>query len=162
MFINNLILIKGDTYSQIKRLLQQWAELYANDISFEFYRLKDDSFAIKADDKLDNDRFNCLINYFDYPENDDYELDIKGYTTALNINGLCDVEDLRGKKLMIYLSEEDTEFDNVYAVTESNENYKIDFIGTITYVDSIMTYQCPDVDLTSLPEIIHFTNIEKP
>lgn len=149
---DNLIVIKGGSHSDIKKALQQWIELYSDDletdIKFEFYKTGQESHLIVADKRLNNEKFNFLVNYLRYPENIEYKISIEGYTTAKKEN--LYPEDILNKRLLIYISENDKEFDNVLVTTEDNETYKVDFGGKITRSFESKTFKIPDFDFESL------------
>jgi len=161
---DNLIVIKGGSHSDIKKALQQWIELYSDDletdIKFELYKTGQESHLIVADKRLNNEKFNFLVNYLRYPEDIEYKISIEGYTTAKKEK--LYPENIQNKRLLIYISESDKEFDNVFVTTEDNETYKVDFGGKITRIIESKTFKIPDIDFDSLsrPEKITFNKTE--
>jgi hypothetical protein len=140
--IDNLIIIKGGAYSDIKKALRQWIDLYSKDLqdglNFQFSKNRSGNHIIQADKRLDNERFYYLINYLKYPENIEYKIDIEGFTTGKDKNKL------KGRELLVYISPTDKEFDNVFVTTSENENFKIDFSGRITEGRERKTYLYPN------------------
>jgi hypothetical protein len=138
---DNLILIKGGSYNDIKKALRQWIDLYSKDLQdgliFQLYKNGSGNHIIQADERLDNERFYYLVNYLNYPEGIEYEIDIEGYTTGKDKNKL------KNKKLLVYISPTDKEFDNVFVTTSENENFKIDFGGRITEGRERKNYSYP-------------------
>lgn len=161
---DNLIVIKGGSHSDIKRALQQWIELYSNDletyIKFEFYKTGQENHLIVADKRLNNEKFNFLVNYLRYPEGIEYKINIEGYTTAKKEK--LYPENILNKRLIIYISDNDKEYDNVFVTTENNETYKVDFSGKITRLNESKTFKIPDIDFDSLsrPEKITLNKTE--
>jgi hypothetical protein len=161
---DNLIVIKGGSHSDIKKALQQWIELYSDDletdIKFELYKTGQENHLIVADKRLNNEKFNFLVNYLRYPEDVEYKISIEGYTTAKKEK--LYPENIQNKRLLIYMSESDKEFDNVFVTTEDNETYKVDFGGKITRIIESKTFKIPDIDFDSLsrPEKITFNKTE--
>jgi hypothetical protein len=154
MRIDNLIIIiiiKGGSYYNVKKTLQKWIQLYADDLkpntTFELYKSGYGNHIIKADDKLDNDHFFYLVNHLYSIENIDFKIDIEGFTTASKDKQFLN------KKLLVYM-DKDTKEDNVLVVTEDNETFKIDFGGKIKKVKRTKTYELPYINLLSTPEII--------
>ncbi len=152
MIIDNLIIIKGGAYNEVKKALCQWMNLYSNDlpkdIHFRLYKNGHDSHLLQADEQLDNERFYYLVNYLNYPEGIHYNVDIVGFTT-----GKID-DKFKNKKLLVYISPNEKDFDNVFVTTSENENFKIDFGGKITETSGNKIYRLPN-DLTfNNPEII--------
>lgn len=141
MKTDNLILIKGGSYNDIKKALRQWIDLYSKDLQdgliFQLYKNGSGNHIIQADERLDNERFYYLVNYLNYPEGIEYEIDIEGYTTGKDKNKL------KNKKLLVYISPTDKEFDNVFVTTSENENFKIDFGGRITEGRERKNYSYP-------------------
>lgn len=152
MTIDNLIIINGGAYSDIKKALQQWIDLYSDNLqknlTFELYKHGRGHHIIKADDNLDNERFFYLVNYLNYPKGIDYKIDIEGLTTG------TEQKELQNKKILVYIPTNDTEGDNVFVVTSDNETFKIDFGGKIVKVNGNKTYSVPDMSQLLNPEII--------
>jgi hypothetical protein len=151
VFQNNLILINGGAYTEIKKALKKWIDLYSNqienDLDFKLYKNGNGNHVIKVDDKLNNESFFYLVNYLKYPEGIDYKIDIEGYTTGEN--GL-----LKSKKILVFISPNDNEYDNVYVTTDENKNYKVDFGGRITLSDEKKLYKIPPKLNLNNPEIL--------
>jgi hypothetical protein len=148
----NIILIKGGSHSDVKKALQQWIDLYSESISeslrFELYKNGKGNHVIKADPKLDNERFYYLVNYINYPEGIKYNIDIEGFTKGE------DNSNLSGKKLLIYIPKNDSEYDNVYAVTEDNEHFKIDFGGKVKSISDTKVFSIFKIDNLENPQIL--------
>jgi hypothetical protein len=139
--IDNLILIKGGAYNDIKKALRQWVDLYSQDLqdglTFQLFKTVSSNYIIQADKRLDNKRFYFLINYLKYPEGIEYKIDVEGFTTGKDKNKLKD------KELLVYISPTDQEFDNVFVTTSENENFKVDFGGRITEGRERKAYSYP-------------------
>ena len=154
---NNSIIIKGGANSDIKKALQQWMNLYEKDLAADFrlelYKNGRGHHIIKADSRLDNDRFYYLVNYLYYPEGINYTIDIEGFTIATN------PELIKNKNLLVYISDTDKEVDNVYVVTEDNNTFKIDFGGKVKPADGNRQYHVPEIGELSNPEKIRFNKI---
>jgi len=156
MYIN-IIIIKGGAYNDIKKALQQWMQLYEkdllSDITLELYKNGRGHHIIKADKRIDNERFYYLVNYLYYPEGINYTIDIEGFTRAVN------PEIIRNKNLLVYIPDTDKDGDNVFAVTEYNDTFKIDFGGKVKPADGNRQYHVPEIGELSNPEIIRFNKI---
>ncbi|MFM7022298.1 MAG: hypothetical protein ACKOXB_04915 [Flavobacteriales bacterium] len=151
----NIVLIKGGSSSDIKKALQQWINLYAKHIplntQFELYK-NESNHLIKVRGTLSNDYFFYLVNYLAYPEEIQYHVEVAGYTTGDRKTKL------ENKSLLVYLSKNDTDFDNVLAVTPENKHYKIDFGGNITEEKESISYVKPEVNELGQPEILKCDN----
>jgi hypothetical protein len=141
MNIDNLIVIKGGAYTDIKKALRQWVDLYSRDLqdgwTFQLFKNGHGNHIIQADDRLDNERFYYLVNYLNFPEGINYKIDIQGFTKGKDNNQLKD------KDLLIYISQIDKEYDNVFVQTSDNENFKVDFGGNIMDGSEKKTYSYP-------------------
>ena len=130
MTTDNLIIINGGAYNDIKKALKQWIDHYSkdlqDDLTFQIFKNGRGNHIIQADKRLDNERFFYLINYLNYPENIEYKIDIEGYTKGKDKNELIN------KDLLVYISPTDNEYDNVFVTTSDNKNFKVDFGGKIT------------------------------
>lgn len=144
MTIDNFILIKGGTRIELEKALNQFLSNYSDkiqsDYSFQIHEQKDSHFVIHVDERLDNWTFYFLVNYLEYPENIDYEIEIEGFTTGK------EDKKLRGKRLLVFIAPHDTEYDNVFVTTNENKCYKVDFGGKITPVELIKYYREPLLD----------------
>ena len=142
MTIDNLIVIKGGVYNDIKKVLRQWIDLYSKDLqeglTFQLYKNGHSSHIIQADKRLDNERFYYLVNYLSYPEGIQYKINIEGFT-----KGKVD-DNLKNKNLLVYISPTDKDYDNVFVTTSENENFKIDFSGKITETSEKKIYKLPN------------------
>jgi len=151
MTIDNFITINGGNYDDIKKSLKDWIDLYSESLQagliFELYKSEENSYIIKVDNRLDNERFFYLVNYLKYPVDVEYELNIEGFTTGKDDNVL------KGKKLLVYLSPNDTDYDNVFVITNENKNYKVDFGGKITEVNETNTFKHPIDTVLKNPEV---------
>lgn len=150
----NLIFIKKASFNDIKKALNQWIKLYQenleNGMSFKILKDESENYIIDIDKRLNNENFYFLINYLKYPENINYNIDIKGYTKAKKNNKIG------GKELLVYMSSTDKDSDCVFVTTSDDENFKIDFGGKIIKQNSGRTFIQPKDYKTNLLETIVF------
>lgn len=151
MINNNLIIINGGAYNEIKKALRQWIDLYSeqiqSDLDFKIYKNGKGNHIIQADERLDNESFFYLVNYLKYPEGIEYNIDIEGYTTG-------EEKKLKSKRLLVYISPNDKDYDNVFVITNENENYKVEFGGKITETNENKLYRIPQDFSLDTPEIL--------
>lgn len=149
MTTDNLIIIKGGEYNDIKKALRQWIDLYSKELpdvlTFSIFKIGRGNHIIQADKSLNNERFFYLVNY---PEDIEYKIDIEGYTIGKDRNQLKD------KYLLVYISSTDKEYDNVFVATSENENFKIDFGGKITKTRENKIFNYPTDLILENPEAI--------
>jgi len=154
--IDNLIIIKGGSFDEVKNALNQWIFAYLEDLqdglTFEIYKNGDRNFIVKADHQLDNQFFFLLIEYLYRSEEIKDDIQIEGFTTGKNDDILKD------KLLSVYMpTDADCKDHDFVMVTSSDgKNYKIDLSGKITELNITRHYKQPD-DLTlQYPEIVTF------
>lgn len=148
--MENIIKIKGGSYTDVKRALRQWINLYSDNLDesliFELYKNGQGNHLIKADDRLDNEKFFFLVNYLKYPENIDYKINIEGYTTGK------DYKEFQNQNILVYIAHNDKDYDTVNVVTEGNRTYKVDFGGKIKEISDSISYSSLNVSDLSNPE----------
>lgn len=84
-----------------------------------------------------------LLNFLQYPESEKSDLVVKGYLRS------TDKSILGGKQILIYNDIDDIEGDNIYCVTETNENYKIVFDSKIFRVKDTMKFY--EINIPTVP-----------
>lgn len=158
MTTENLIIIKGGAYSDIKKALKQWIDNYSkdlqSDLTFQLFKNGRENHVIQADKSLDNERFFYLVNYLNYPEDIEYKIDIEGYTIGK------DKIQLKDKELLVYISPTDEEYDNVFVTTSENENFKVDFGGKITETKNKRLFKYHTDLILKYPETIKINRKE--
>ena len=141
----NTIYITGGTYALLIKTLEQWIERYSDvlnpDFIFQINPVTNNKHIIIADKRLDNELFFFLVNYIKFPENIEYNINLKAYATLES--------HFTGKQAMIYIDENNKEFDNVNAVTTNNEILKFDFGGKSKQINnSDVIFTLPDFQLS--------------
>jgi hypothetical protein len=158
-FQNNTVFIEGGSYTDIIKALRQWIDSYASqldpDFVFQIYKNGEDHYVIRADERLDNTLFYFLVNYIGYPKGIDYKVAVEGLTTGKDRNAL------KGKELLVFLSEFDTEYDNVMIVTEENNCYKMDFDGKLSESTVTRVYQKPSFFASVIVHALKVKGVKK-
>lgn len=156
----NTLIVKGGTFSDVKKALRQWIDSYTpqlkEDFVFEIYKNGPGNHVIYADERLDNTLFYFLVNYISYPECIDYKVIVEGFTVGTEMNAL------NGKQLLVFLSEFDKEYDNVMIVTEDNRCYKMDFGGRLSESNEVRIYRKRTSTLDSMPHLLKVKESKKP
>ena len=149
---SNYIKVIGTTLSNLKKALSDWIELYSkdlpNDFNIKLYEFNMNSF-ILIPNSLSDYQFFFLVNYLEYPINLKYEVDVKGYINTSNVHNSID-----NQELLVYISKNDKEYDNVYAVTHENITFKIDFGSNITKVKNELLYHKDEIGDLKNPIIL--------
>lgn len=134
--------------------MNDWIELYSNDLeakaTFQLFNTEEGQYIIEVDKGLDNDRFFYLVNYMKYPINIEYQIEVIGYTKGDKKSKL------KNKALQVYISDSETNSDNVYVTTHENENYKIDFGGKTTLVHNNLKFEKKPI--SKLTKSVTFNN----
>ncbi len=150
--MNNILFIDGGSHADVKKALRQWIDTYSSELEpnsvFKIYKNGNGQHVIQADEDLDNDLFFFLVNYMQYPVGIYYKATVKGYTSGTERNVLKD------KQVLVFIPETDTEYDNVYIVTEANESYKVEFSKKIIASSEIRLYEREIFRPIGKPEIL--------
>lgn len=137
--MSNSIIIRGGTFSQVKKALKQWLDLnsqqISSDFSLELKHVDRSVFVVEAPQDMDNEFFYYLVNYLKYPEDIFYKADIVGYTVGKDSNRLL------GKKLMVFVAQNDDEYDNVSFTDEDGKAYFWSFGKRIKEVELQRAYE---------------------
>ncbi len=136
----NFIIVENINERELESILMDLANLYA-DTEFvngiQFYRKKGkyDSFLILFSNQPDFERFNYFVNYIKYPaEYDKFSPFLRGFYKTSDIKQKSEFN--AGEWIMVYVSKNDKEYDNVNLVNDKNENYLYDFGGKIKKLKS--------------------------
>ena len=135
----NYIIVKGLQEPEAVYILSDFANQY-RDIeavkNIKLYKKTDDtqSYLILFSEQPDFDIFSFLVNYINYPAKvkvtDPF---VRGYFKTRSI--LSGRDKITGNRVMVYLSKDDTEHDNVFFTDESGANFINDFGGGIKRVN---------------------------
>lgn len=100
-----------------------------------------DTFLMSFPNSTDYALFCYWVNYFVYSNKDKkYNSNVTGwYEVAAEAKGLW--EPFAKQKLMFYVPESDTEYDNVYFTTETNVCYKQKFTGKASLIQQNTVYK---------------------
>lgn len=115
---NKYIYIIGPEEKKLKEAVQSLANLYT-DTEFtkgiSIFKSNKNEFVINFRNNPDFERFRYFVNYLHYPEVESYEAKVFGYWTISEDDNL---KQHLHKRALLYVSENDTEGDNVYAIFE--------------------------------------------
>ncbi len=134
----NIILIDGYSQKEIEAYLRKWVREYKDDLNpdMEIYIYKDleNKHYLTIENMISNSYFYYLVNFLSNPSANRSNFNIKGYCIGIENNLLFNIHHL------VYVSPNDKEGDNVYCVTEKNENYKIQFDNNILPLNENVSY----------------------
>lgn len=126
---DKLIIVETASDDDIKRVLSEFCNLYNEDKYVAVLRLtkiSDKKFAITFPYDIDFVHLCFLVNYVAYPMDFDKGFKATGWTSTKNTD-LWITEKSANKDVMLFISDYDTEGDNVYLTTSDNIGYKLGF-----------------------------------
>lgn len=135
----NYIIVENVSAQDIESILTDFANEYpdANPVKgIQLYAKQNDarSFLVGFTNRPDFDIFSFCINYLRYPRGfENFDPYVRGYfrTENLHTGGGFNM----GEWVVVYLSENDTEYDNVSVVNENNHTYLYSFTGKTKKMD---------------------------
>jgi hypothetical protein len=126
---DKLAIIKGVSYSDLKRVLTGFCKMY-NKENYQaqprLIKLSEQEFAITFPYDIDFEIYCYFINYLRYPMELTWMPDVKAWTTTKTSDSWI-TEKSANKKVMLFIPPDDTEHDNVYMTTSDNIEYKLGF-----------------------------------
>jgi hypothetical protein len=154
MEIDNLIIIKYGSHSDIKKTLIQWIKERFEDVNidfvFELYKYERENYIIKADERITNRYFCELINYlFRFLKKTNRRIEIEGFTTWRD-----DIK-LGNEKILVYVLPDNWK-DSTYLVSSTNKNYRIHYYeeNSKKEIEEVRKYKYPDNIKLNNPEIL--------
>ena len=126
---DKLVIVSGVTYDDLKRAVQQSCNLN-NQTDYAVLplltRVTENDFAITFPYDVNFEIFCYFINYLKYPNDIFYKPTIAAWlTTKRGDEWITDLSE--NKKVMLFIPEDDDEYDNVFLTTSDNVGYKLGF-----------------------------------
>lgn len=126
---DKLVIVDDINETDIKRILQEFCNSY-NKKAYQaiprMIKLSENKYAVTFPFDINFDIFCFFINYVNYPVGFDRQFNATGWTTT-KPNDIWIKEKIANKKVMLFVSEYDTEYDNVFLTTSENIGYKLGF-----------------------------------
>ncbi len=149
---NTLVLIHGE-YEIIKNIVTDFCKLYndkSQKIQPRLIEYTNQSTFIVFPYSIGFENLCFLHNYLTYPKNRSHGFDLTTwYTAKTNTNWVH--EKMQFKKIQLYISETETGYDNVYAITENNDCFKIDFAEGVSEIEQMgKSYIAPIIEIEVL------------
>jgi hypothetical protein len=138
MKIEKYIITKAKDKSKLLDATQALANLYVDsgftdEILVNRVLSEDELYVITFPKQPDFERFKYFVNYLHYPESGGFGTTTKGYWTIKAEDGIP--EGFINSRVMLYVSENDTEYDNVFSAFDSTtDNYKLGFSSSEEFV----------------------------
>ena len=126
---DKLVIVEYISENHIKRILQDFCTA-CNEETYtaipRLTKLSDRKFAIIFPYDVDFETYCYFINYVNYPIGFDRHFKTTGWATTKSTDAWT-TEKSVNKKVMLYVSDFDTEYDNVLLTTSDNIGYKLGF-----------------------------------
>lgn len=153
----NIITIKGTDKSNIKKVVNSWFKLNAENSTnktFDLYQLENDFHVLKINETINNIEFFVLINYLQFPVKIEYDVIVEGYT----VGNEFDV--FNGKNLKVFFNTEENEFDEISITTDEDINYIYKMDDTLLEIDINNKYSELVLNNLENPEFVKFNKAE--
>jgi hypothetical protein len=125
-----LVFVVSTSTSDIEKISQDFVNMYSdrgNGVELSVYTSKsnDKQHVVMLESPQEFHLFNLLVNYISYPMNRNYRLNPYGYWKVEPNQHPS--KEVPTELLMVFIPQEDREYDNVYAVSRSGEAMKLGF-----------------------------------
>jgi hypothetical protein len=127
--VDNIVFVHGGSFENVKKALQQWCDAYKLNVEFHLHKNGRGEHIVTTENNIDLEHFEYLVNYLKYPENIQLNAKIIGYKIV--------DENMR----MLFIPDNDTEYDCVYWTNEKNQTFKSDFGGKITKQTVVVPFE---------------------
>lgn len=126
---DKIVIIEDIDESDAKKIIQEFCNSY-NKETFQVIpvlsKLSDKEFAVTFPYDIQFEFLCYFINYVNYPMGFDRHFKTVGWTTT-KPNDTWITDKSVNKKVMLFVSDFDTEYDNVFMTTDDNIGYKLGF-----------------------------------
>lgn len=126
---DKLVIVENVSENDIKKILQEFCNLYNKEMYQaipSLIKLSDRKFAITFPYDINFDIYCYFINYVNYPMGFDKHFKTIGWATTKPTDTWI-TEKSVNKNVMLFVSDFDTEYDNVFLTTSDNIGYKLGF-----------------------------------
>jgi len=126
---DKLVIVNNITHLEIDKILTGFCNMY-NKKSFvvllRLYELNERQFAITFPYDIEFQIFCFFVNYIRYPMWFNKSFEVIGWATTKS-GEMWITEKSANKEVMLFIPNDDTEYDNVYLTTKDNIGYKLGF-----------------------------------
>lgn len=126
---DKLVIVNDITKKDITKIIQDFRSYYHNQphqVIPRLIKLTDKKFAIIFPYDINFKIYCFFINYVNYPKEFDRTFKTIGWTTTKSTDKWI-TEKSANKNVMLFVSDFDTEYDNVFLTTSDNIGYKLGF-----------------------------------
>ena len=157
---DKLIVVSNATYDDIKKALTQFCNIYNKDDFAalpRLWHLSNNSFAVTFPYDTDFATYCFAVNFLKYPINIKWHSEVRAWATTKPGDDWITDKNVN-KSVMLYLADDDKEYDNVFLTTSDNIGYKLGFaageekqlLGTPKKI-----YEAPMLNISSLTNQEH-------
>jgi len=133
------IVVKGCTKEDLKAMLDDWLEMYAerlrSHLTFGIAETAPGGWVLKVDDSVDDTLFFYMVNYFTFPLHFKQTFEAEGYTIGSKHKRFL------GKPIYVYVDRQVKEYDNVRVTTAEGETCKVCFDGKMERLTAAGIYK---------------------
>ena len=126
---DKLVISNNLTNAEIDKILTGFCNNY-NEQNYQaiprLYKLNEKQFAVTFPYDIEFEIFCYFVNYVRYPMGFNKSFEVKAWTTTKSGQKWI-TEQSANKKVMLFIPDDDKEYDNVYLTTEDNIGYKLGF-----------------------------------
>lgn len=126
---DKLVIVEGPNESEVIEILQEFCDMY-NEESIQalprLIKLAESKFAITFPYNIKFEIFCYFINFLNYPMGFNGTVKSTGWSTT-SAKDKWITKQSANKNVMLYVSDHDTEYDNVFMTTSDNIGYKLGF-----------------------------------
>lgn len=138
MNFEKYIIVSGLAEKDLNDVVQELANLYADtgftkEVKIFKSKIVNNEFLINFSEDTDFERFKYFVNFLFYPFNHNSNHKVYGYWTLSQGDDIN--KELYGKRIQLYISENDEDGDNVYGIPKNwKESIKLGFAYGHEYV----------------------------
>ena len=126
---DKIVTVKNVNDKEIKQVIQQFCDVY-NQETFRalpiLSSISEKEFVITFPYDIDFETFCYFVNYLHYPNDIIYDPEIIAWGTTKSGDSWM-TDELINKQVMLYIPEDDQDYDNVYLTTSDDLGYKMGF-----------------------------------
>ncbi|SHM98889.1 hypothetical protein [Mucilaginibacter sp. OK098] len=126
---DKIILVDNANHEDIKNALIAFCNMYNKDDFAalpRLWQLSSTSFAVTFPYDADFATYCFAVNYLKYPSDIKWHAQVRAWATTKAGDDWIPKESIN-EKVMLFLAEDDKEYDNVFVTTKDNVGYKLDF-----------------------------------
>jgi len=130
---DKIILVNNVNHEDIRKALVAFCNMYNKDAFAalpRLWQLSSTSFAITFPFDADIATFCFAINYLKYPSNIEWHAQVRAWATTKSSDDWIPNQ-ATNKESMLFLANDDTEYDNVFLTTNNNIGCKLSFSGGV-------------------------------